>query len=154
MRKLPCGERVAGIFRIHRIRRIATERNAPWTAESLEQLQHDLVGSVGAPQLVDFQLDAGLAFEIVAECLTQRDMLTIRVTVERRSDFLDSLRDGFDHCRFRRIRILVDVEAYRHVQLRRTVRLLTDQIVAQRKICRNGVAGNSTIEGLPALPVP
>ena len=97
MRKLPRGERVAGIFRIHRIRRIATERNAPWTAESLEQLQHDLVGPVGAPQLVDFHLDAGLAFEIVAERLTQRDMLTIRVTVERRGDLLDSLRDGFDH---------------------------------------------------------
>ena len=34
VRKLPCGERVAGIFRIHRIRRIAAERNAPWTPKA------------------------------------------------------------------------------------------------------------------------
>ena len=49
MRKLPRGERVAGIFRIHRIRRIATERNAPWTAESLEQQRRRAALAPSAP---------------------------------------------------------------------------------------------------------
>ena len=138
--ELPASERVARVFGVHGVGRVGAQGGAARAAEGLEQLEHNLVGAVRAPQFVHVETGAGFAGEIVGERLAQFDMLAIRVAVERGRDLTYAPGDGVAHGRIRRIRVLVDVQAHRHVELRRAVRLLADQIVPERQARRNHIA--------------
>ena len=80
----PGGHRVAGVLRIHRVRRGEADRGPPGTTEGLQDLQHHLVGAVGRPDLVGGQLDARLLREVGGQTLAQLGELAVGVAVQRR----------------------------------------------------------------------
>ena len=134
MSQLPTGEGVAGVFRVHGVRRVSAESGPSRAAEGLEQLQHNLVGAIRTPQLAHIQTGAGFTGKIIAERLTQLNMFTIRITVQRRRNLTYTLGNGIAYSRIRCIWILIDVKTYRDIKLRSTIRFLTNQIIAQRQV--------------------
>ena len=121
---------VPGIFGIHGIRRSETQNRSSRSGEDLQDLHHDLIGTIGCPHLggVDPETD------VVGQVLAQSQRLPVRVPVEG----LGRLGHGPGHLASYRgarwVRILVDVERYGHLERGSPVGLLADELVTQRKI--------------------
>lgn len=87
-------------------------------SESLKQLEHDLVGAVGAPHLFHRELRPRFLLEVLDEGLAQFDVFAVRIAVECGRHLLDALHYAANHGVIRRIRVLIDVQAHRNVKLR------------------------------------
>ena len=110
------------------------QRRTTGAAERLQELLQDLVGTVCRPEIFDAQLGSGGRAEVGGEVATQRDGVTVRVTVQFGRSGSGRFSDVGDQLRRWRVRVLVGVENDRHLQLRCAISAFTAQIVAEREI--------------------
>ncbi|SKZ97564.1 Uncharacterised protein [Mycobacteroides abscessus subsp. abscessus] len=94
----------------------------------------DLVGTVCRPDVFDAEVGSGCRSEVGGEVATQRDSVTVRVTVQLGRSGADRFSDVGDQLRRRRVRVLVGVENDRNLQLRCAISAFAAQVVAERKI--------------------
>src|SRR5207344_1536059 len=92
----PVGLGSVGDDGVHRVGGDEADRAAARTAERLQQLLQDLVGTVGRPEVLGGQRDPGLGAEIGGQVGAQQDGVAVRVPVQvgggvphRRGDVVD-----------------------------------------------------------------
>src|SRR4051794_35478153 len=83
---------------MHRVRRLETDRRAPWPAERLQQLLDHFVRAVRRPDLVRREAMS----EICRQALAQLDRLTVRIAVQTGTDPGDRGRQFVYECGRRR----------------------------------------------------
>ena len=128
----PGGRGVAGVLRVHRVRRCEAHRRPPRATEGLEQLEHDLVGAVGRPHLLDGDPVGRVLGEVRRQRGAQLDVLAVGVAVERGRRRAHGRRDVVGAGVARAVGVLVGVELHGDVQLRRAVRLEAPQLLPDR----------------------
>ena len=112
-----------GVLGVHRVRRRERQHPPTGPGERQQHVQHHLVAAIGSPDLLGTQP----VTEVTSQVATQRQRITLWVAVHRATGLGDSA-DLADHLLARRIRILVDVQADSDIELRRSVRRLTNQL--------------------------
>ncbi len=80
----PPGLGAVGDDRVHRVRRHEADCAAARTAERLQQLLQDLVGTVGRPDVLDADGDAGLRRQVGGQVGAQRDRVAVGIAVQLR----------------------------------------------------------------------
>jgi len=119
--------------RVHRVRRLEADGCAPGAAEGLADLLQHLVAPVGRPHLLDAERDPGHPGQVGREIGPQRHGVPVGIAVQPAGGLPDG-RGDVGHQRLgRRVGVLVDVELDRLGQLRRAVRHLAHQVVADRQ---------------------
>ncbi len=124
---------VTGVLGVHRVRRAERHHRPVRTGEGLEQVDHHLVRPVRGPDMVQRQ-PVATPVEVAGQRGAQPGRLPVRVAVHRRRGPRRGHGDvGADRLTGA-VRVLVDVEAVRDVELRGAVRLLADQFGTQRQV--------------------
>ena len=141
---------VAGVLGIHRVGRREGQESTARATEGLQNVGHDLVGPIGRPDLTAADPES----DVPGKVLAQTRGLSVRVAIQPLAGIGDGLGHVLAH-RFRRwVRVLIDVETHRDVELRGTVGLLPHQFGAKRQISQlNGVLlrlGHRTGPGRPS----
>ncbi len=136
----PAGARAACDERVHRVRRLETDRRTARSAEGLQQLLDDLVGAVGGPHVLDAErVLAGLR-QVGGQLGAQLHRVPVGVAVQVAGGLPHPLRDPLDQRLGQRVGVLVGVQPYGDVQLGRAVRGLAPQLVPYGKIVDPHVA--------------
>lgn len=140
----PAGAGTAGDEGVHGVRGLEADRGAPRAAEGLQQLLEHFVGAVGRPDVGEADLVSGGAAEVAGQLRTELDGVPVGVAVEVAGGLADPLGDPVDERLGQRVRVLVGVQPHGYVELRRPVRGLATQFVADRELVP-GVAGGLTV---------
>ncbi len=135
------GAGVAGVLRVHRVAGREGQHAPPGPAERGEQVGHDLVRSVRRPDAVRGEAVP----EVAGQVRAQLGRLPVRVPVEGAGRRHDRRGHLVPDERRRRVRVLVDVEHHRHLELRRAVGFLPDQVRAQRQVRQRDHRGRRTV---------
>lgn len=123
-----------GDDRVHRIGRHEADRAAARTAERLQQLLQDFVGSVCCPDVLDADLHAGRPGQIVGQIAPQVDGVAIGIAMQFGGRGTHRLGGVVDKGGTRRVRVLVGVQSHRHFELRRAVGGFAAQVIPQRQV--------------------
>ena len=134
----PFGVGAVGDDRVHRIRRDEADRAASRTAEGLQQLLQDLVGSICRPEVFHAEPDPGLHAEVGGQVGAQRHRVAVGIAVQVDGRIAHRGDDVVDERLAGRVRVLVGVQPHRNRQLRRAVGRFAAQVVAQRKSSSDG----------------
>src|SRR5581483_9839356 len=110
------------------------DRAAARPTERLQKLLQHLVRSVCGPEIFHADAHTGLLGQVGSKIASQRDRVPIRVPVQVRGDLAHGARHVVDEGGRRRVRILVGVQPYWDVELRRAVRHLATEVVTQGQI--------------------
>ena len=145
------GQGIAGILRVHRVRGGEGQTGAPGTAEGLQHVEHDLVGAVGGPDLLECQVHPGLRLKIARQRLPQPGEVPLRVAVEPLGGPGHGGGDRFDNRGRGRVGVLVDVQPHGDVELRGTVGLLALQVWSQGQVCAHGLESTARASPRPSL---
>ena len=124
------GVRVARVLGVHRVGGSEAQHRAAGPAEGLEDVRHDLVGSVGDPDVRAVEPET----EVGGQVGPQRQGLAVGVAVDRAGCPLDLPGHVGPRPRAGRVGVLVGVEAHRHVELGGAVGLRTDELGPQRQL--------------------
>lgn len=130
----PAGAGTAGDEGVHGVRGLEADRGAAGSAEGLQQLLEDLVGAVGGPYVGGRDRVPGGAGEVAGQFGTEFDGVPVGVAVEVAGGLADPLGDPVDERLGQRVGVLVGVQPHGYVELRRPVRGLAAQFVADREI--------------------
>lgn len=134
----PAGAGAAGDEGMHGVRGLEADRGAAGAAEGLQQLLEHLVGTVGRPDVGEGDLVPGGAGEVAGQLGTELDGVPVGVAVEVAGGLADPLGDPVDERLGQRVGVLVGVQPHGHVELRRPVRGLAAQLVADREVVDAG----------------
>ena len=114
---------------MHRIRRHEPERTAAGTAEGLQQLLQNLVGTVCRPEVLDAELHTGGPGQGGGEVGTEGDGIAIGIAVQLSGGLAHRRGDIVDQGRRRRVRVLVGVEDHRNPELRCAISALATEVL-------------------------
>ena len=114
------GVGIASVLGVHRIGRSEPQQPSSRATEGLQQLLHNLIGSIGRPDIGRPQAET----QVIGQRPAQFQSLPVRIPVKSPGQFHDRCGHLLTHASAGRIRVLVHVQCDRHVQLGRTIGLL------------------------------